>query len=149
MDKLQIGEPVDAISELEELLRYNGFSYRRDGGRFYLVFADRGYKWETMCVCREQTVLFYSRYPFPIAETDAARRACGEIDRQVMMGSMFLSEGRAVFRTAADLFDPYSAYEHIGRALEYNAGVIVRFWAQMAAYAAKTTGDHGKEQASE
>ena len=149
MDKLQIGDPVDAAAELEDLLRYNGFSYRREGDRFYLVFADRGCKWETLCVCRGQTVVFYSRYPFRTAAADAARQACEEINRQVILGSLFLSEGYAVFRTGADLFDAYSAYEHIGRALEYNAGVMVRFWTRMAACAAGNLGDLGKEPVSE
>jgi len=149
MDKLQIGEPVDAAAELEDLLRYNGFSFRREGERFFLVFTDRGCKWETVCVCRGQMVLFYGRYPFPVADPEGARLACEEINRQVVMGSMFLSEGRLVFRTGADLFDIYSAYEHMGRALEYNAGVMVRFWTQMASCATTNLGDLGKGPASE
>ena len=149
MDKLQIGEPVDAAAELEDLLRYNGFSFHREGDRFYLVFADRGCKWETLCVCRERLVLIDGCYPFPAVDRERARTVCEEINRQAVMGSMFLSEGRAVFRTGADLFDAYSAYEHIGRALEYNAGVMVRFWTQMASCAAANLGDLGKEPASE
>ena len=138
MDKLQIGEPVDAAVELEELLHYNGFSFRREGNRFYLVFSDRGCKWETLCICRNQMVLFYGRYPFPVMESESIRTVCEEINRQVVMGSMFVADGRVIFRTGADLFDAYSAYEHMGRALEYNAGVMVQFWKQVAACAAKT-----------
>ena len=149
MDKLQIGESVDATAELEELLLYNGFSFRREGETFHLVFADRGCKWETMCVCREQLVLFYGRYPFPIVDRERAQTVCGEINRQVVQGSMFLHEDRAVFRTGADLFDAYSAYEHMGRALEYNAGVMVRFWSQMAACAAVNFGDFGNGPVSQ
>ena len=32
-----------------------------------------------------------------------------------------------------DLFDIYSAYETIGRALEYSAGIMARFWVQASA----------------
>lgn len=141
MDKLQIGEPVDAAEELEYLLRYNAFSFRRDGTRFYLVFSDKGCKWETLCVCQKQMVLIYGRYPFPVSESERVRTVCEAINRQIVMGSMFIHEGRVVFRTGADLFDAYSAYEHIGRALEYNAGVMVQFWRQMAACAAENLGN--------
>lgn len=145
MEKFQIGEQADAAAELEALLRYNGFSFRRDGELFRMVFADRGFKWETVCVCPGRTVLIYGRYPFPAVDRERARKVCEEINRQVMFGSMFLSDGRVVFRTGADLFDAYSAYEHIGRALEYNAGVMTRFWNKIAACAGKNQGISGKE----
>lgn len=135
MGKFQIAPLADAAAELEDLLRYNGFAYRREGDWFYLVFSERGFKWETLCRCQDQVVLIYGRYPFPVLNEERLRKTCEEINRQVIFGSMFLSEGQAVFRTAADLFDPYSAYEHIGRALEYNAGVMVRFWTEVAAVA--------------
>jgi len=75
MDKLQIGEPVDAAVELEELLYYNGFSFHREENRFYLVFSDRGCKWETLCICRNQVVLFYGRYPFPVVGSESLQSA--------------------------------------------------------------------------
>lgn len=141
-------EAVDAAVELEELLCYNGFAFRREGGRFHLVFSDRGCKWETMCVCRERLVLIYGRFPLPVADPARARALCEEVNRQVVLGSMLLSEGRLVFRTGADLMDGYTAYEHIGRALEYNAGVMVRFWPQMAACAAANARGPGEKPAS-
>ena len=145
MENLYTGEPLDAAAELEYLLQHNGFSYQREENRFSLVFADRGCKWETLGLCRGGQVLLYGSYPFPVQESDRTLRLCQEINRQVVMGSMVLAEGRAVFRTGADLLDAYSAYEQIGRALEYNAGVMVRFWAQMAACAAGHSGDLGIE----
>lgn len=135
MGKFQMGDPVEGALELEELLEYNGFSYRREGDRFYLVFSDRGCKWETLCLCQGTAVLIYGRYPFPAPESDELRGVCEKVNRQVVFGSMFPAEGRVVFRTAADLFDPYSAYEHLARALEYNAGVMVAFWEEVAAAA--------------
>ena len=42
---------------------------------------------------------------------------------------MFLMEdGRAAFRTEADLPDPYDAAARLREAIEYNAAVINRFW---------------------
>lgn len=131
----------------------NGDNGSGDGdpitSRFLTILTDRGCKWETVFVCRESTVLIYGRYPFLIAAGKRALETCEEINRQVIFGSMILldeagvknrkdetgehtagGKQRMAFRTAADLFDAYSAYEQIGRALEYNAGVMVRFWMQ-------------------
>ena len=137
MDKFQIGDRVNAADELEYLLCHNGFTFQRKEDRFRLVFSEMGRKWETICICREQFVMIYGRYPFPVTPSLQAMECCVNVNSQVIMGSMFLSEGHAVFRTGADLFDAYSAYEHIGRALEYNAGVMTRFWNKMAACVAK------------
>ena len=109
------------------------------------MFSDRGCKWETLCICKEQMVLVYGRYPFPVMESEGIRAVCEEINRQVVMGSMFVNEDRVVFRTGADLFDAYSAYEYIGRALEYNAAVMVRFWSRVAPCAAENLGDLSKK----
>lgn len=141
MEKFLIGEPADAAEELENLLRANGFDFRREGGRFRLIFSDSGRKWETVCTCLERAVLFYGYYPFLIADGARAAALCQEINRQVLFGSMLLLGEQAAFRTGADLFDAYSAYEHIGRALEYNAAVVVRFWSRLAGCADVKTGD--------
>lgn len=149
MDEVRMDEVLDGAAEVEGLLRYNGFSFRREGERFRLVFSEGGRKWETMFVCRDRLVLIYGRYPFPAGSRERAESCCHEINRQVVMGSMFLLEGHVVFRTGVDLFDAYSAYEHIGRALEYNAGVMTRFWSQIAACAPGNAGDPGGMPASE
>ena len=135
MEKFLIGDKADPAAELVHLLEYNGFAYRRDGDRFRVVFTDRGCKWETVCICREQSVLFYGLYPFPLRDAAKARELCGLVNSQVLFGALFPSGERLVFRTCADLFDLYSAYESLGRALEYNASVMVRFWRQMSACA--------------
>lgn len=141
MQKFQIGDQADAAQELEDLLNYNGFAFQREGSKFRMVFADRGFKWETVCVCLEQTVLIYGYYPFPAADREKARCLCEEVNRQALFGSMLLLGKRLAFRTGADLFDAYSAYEHIGRALEYNAGIMVRFWNRAASCTAAEQGD--------
>lgn len=134
---------------LEDLLRYNGFHYRGEDGQFHLVFTDRGCKWETTFLCLEGAVLIYGRYPFPAADTVQAQGLCQEINRQVLYGSMFLAEGHLVFRTCADLYDPYSAYEQLGRALEYNAGVMIRFWRAACGCAAAKQEGSGDGPASQ
>lgn len=143
MQKFQIGDQADAALELEALLNYNGFAFQRQGSRFRMVFADRGFKWETVCVCQEQTVMIYGYYPFSVTNREMARDLCEQVNRQAIFGSMLLLEKHLAFRTGADLFDAYSAYEHIGRALEYNAGIMVRFWNQAASCAAPKQGDLG------
>ena len=135
MGKFQVGAPVDPVQELRHLLAHNGFAFREEDGRFWLVFSERGCKWQTECVCREQAVIFYSSYPFPIRDSGAFARLCERVNGQVVFGGLFLSGERAVFRTAADLPDAFSAYEQLARMLEYNAGVIVRFWDEAAACA--------------
>lgn len=116
-----------AAEEVEALLRHNGFAFQRTDNRFRTVFSDSGFKWETVFVCQDETVLLYGRYPFPIIDGERARQFCESVNRQTLFGCMLLLEERLVFRTGADLFDLYSAYEQLGRALEYNAGVIVHF----------------------
>ena len=141
MAKFQIGDQADPAEELEFLLRYNAFDYQREGQRFRLVFSERGRKWETICACMEQAVLIYGYYPFRVADRARATALCEEINRQVLFGSMMTWKERVVFRTGADLFDAYSAYEHIGRALEYNASVVMRLWEGLAGCANRKSGD--------
>ena len=88
------------------------------------------------------TVVIYGRYPFSVRDTDAALRLCADVGRQAVMGAMFPDGETLVFRTGAVLFDSYSAYEQLGRALEYNAGIIVRFWAAAALCAEPAHTDH-------
>ncbi|MGN0662393.1 MAG: hypothetical protein ACI4LE_04535 [Faecalibacterium sp.] len=135
MEKFQVGPPTDARAELLHLLVHNGFAFREQDGRFQLVFSDSGCKWQTECVCREQTVLFYSSFPFVIRDGPAFDQQCREINRQAVFGALLRVGDRAVYRTAAALPDAFSAYEQLGRMLEYNAGMMVRFWNTVAACA--------------
>lgn len=135
MDKFTIGEAADAAEELEALLEYNGFPYTRNGGAFRLVFAQSGVKWEMSCICEGSRVLLYGRYPFPVQENEQTLHLCSEINRQVVQGGMFAAQGALIFRTGAELFDAYSAYEQLARAMEYNSAVIRKFWNEAAACA--------------
>lgn len=137
MERFQLDPPVDAAQELRRLLSHSGFNFREEDGRFWLVFSERGCKWQTECVCRETAVLFYSSFPFVIKKEGLFNQLCQSVDSQVVFGSLFRVEERAVFRTAADLPDAFSAYEQLARMLEYNAGVVVRFWDEVAACAAE------------
>jgi hypothetical protein len=85
----------------------------------------------------DSAVLVFSLYPFYVKPSEMVRKFCNYVNTQVRYGSMFYENGRLVFRTGADLFDIYSAYETIARALEYNAGVIARFWVRASACAEK------------
>lgn len=149
MERLSFGELPDAAAELEDLLQYNGFFYHRNENRFSLLFEDSGRKWETVCICRGSLLLIYGRFPFSVRNYGQVRAFCEDVNRQVVSGSMFLLEERVVFRTSADLFDAYTAHEQIGRAMEYNANVITRFWTQIVSCSAANSGDLGMTPASE
>lgn len=132
-EKFTIGEQADPVQEVRRLLTYNDFRYKEQNGTFSFRFRDRGYEWETLILCREKEVLIYGAYPFPVPEGEEVSRFLQKVNEQVLFGAMILSGKKLLFRTGADLFDSYSAYEHIGRSLEYNAGVIVNYWEQAAA----------------
>ena len=132
MMKFNIDTTVDAAAELEAFLNYNGIEYRVSEGRYKLIFSSRGFKWETDCVCRERAVLIYGIYPFPAGDRAYALSLCSKINSRVLYGGMFIQDDTVVFRTGADLFDSYSAYESIGRAIDYNARVMTEFWHKMA-----------------
>ena len=133
-DKFIIGEQADPRLELKRLLDYNEFIYTEQEDGFRLIFSDMGLKWETEFVCTEEEVLIFSVYPFSVRNQADAEEFCAMVNRQVVFGAMLWdsASGRLVFRTGADLFDAYSAYEQIGRQLEYNANVITYFWSQAA-----------------
>lgn len=131
MRRFSLDGNVDAAAELEALLEHNGFRYRRDGDRYRLWFTDRGMKWETACICRPQAVVVYGIYPFPVQDRESALSLCGEVNGQVLYGGMFPAGETLVFRTCADLFDAYDAYESIARAIEYNCNVMTWFWHRM------------------
>lgn len=111
------------------LLEDSGASWREDLGLIRFRFAREGMTWEVACRCEADQILCYGCYPF--SSTDRARclERCDEINRQAVEGAMFLpKDGRPVFRTRAELEDPYGARRRLIRALEYNAAVVARFW---------------------
>ena len=127
MDRFLI-DKVSPQDELKMLLDYNGVNYsiEEDGVRF--VFEDGAYKWETICRYSRTAALIYGLYPFETLQGDEIMKTLNRINSELIRGSMILSGGRVMMRTSADLYDAYGAYEAIARAIEYNAGAIIKFW---------------------
>lgn len=130
--------PPDARAEIQNLLDYNGFSYREREDGFHVTFEDRGCRWNAVLFGEKGCAVILSRYPFPVDGARAQALAAG-INERLLFGSMVAAGDALLCRTTADLFDGYMAYEAIGRALEYNAGAMVHFWAEAAAAAAGTS----------
>jgi len=134
MDKFRLDGPADAETELEQLLEFNGIAAVRDGKDFRFILSSKGVKWETVCSpTADGAAMLYGIYPFTVADREYAMQLCTRVNRSARYGAMFLEEDRLVFRIGADLFDVYSAYETLGRALEYSAGIMTRFWVQASA----------------
>ena len=113
---------------------YNGFLYKVREDAFALAFEDRGCKWNTLMRGEGSCALIVSRYPF-LVDNEKAQAFCNEANKKLLFGGMYVEDDALLCRTCADLYDGYMAYEAIGRALEYNAGAIVAFWADAAALA--------------
>ncbi|MGI6192784.1 MAG: hypothetical protein ACOYI3_04395 [Christensenellales bacterium] len=136
MKRYDFSQPLNADAELEDLLKQSGVDYRKTGGRFSFLFSNKGCKWQTVCDCVGERVLIYGIHPTPVRDEASALAACSEINRKAVAGGCFLSEGRLIFRTSAELFEPCAAAEALTRALEYNAAVMSAFWETMAQGAA-------------
>ena len=146
MDKLRPDGPADAGTELEQVMEWNGITAKREGRNYRFLLSSRGLKWETVCCPTEDgAVLIYGIYPFRVTDAAGAEAFCRRVNAAARYGAMLYREERLVFRIGADLFDVYSAYETIGRALEYSAGIIARFWVQ-AASAAEGSQTPGNQQ---
>jgi len=130
-DKFFINKGLSAEEELLNLLRYNGIQYSGQGGEYRFVFSENGRKWRTICKCRGSTVMIYGLYPFELAEDLKAVHTVSEINAKLAYGCLFVLDGKAAMRTSAGLFDAYTAYEMIARALEYNADAVISFWDKM------------------
>lgn len=131
MERFLLDDETDPLQELKGLLDYNGIKYLAEDGGVRFAFKEAGCRWEVTCKTAKHTVMIYGVYPFPIRNDARTNAAVNRINSTLVKGSLFFSEGRAVIRTSADIIDAYGAYEAIARALEYNAGAMVRFWADM------------------
>lgn len=141
MKRFEFDKPLDAASELADLLERSGVDYQRTGSRFCFLFSSGGCKWQTVCDCAGDRALIYGIHPAPVRSRAAALAACSEVNRRAVMGGCFLSEGRLIFRTGAELFEPCAAAEALTRALEYNAAVMSAFWTLMADGASGSDGE--------
>ena len=119
--------------ELAALLEASGAEWTEALGVLRFRLRRDGLCWETDCRPLPGQALFYGRYPFRVKNREAAALVCSCINARVLRGGMFLSrEGSMVFRTRAELEEPWGARGRLAAALEYNAEVIVHFWAQAA-----------------
>ena len=136
MDELLLDGPADAEAELQQLMEFNGIPAIREGRNFRFLLSSKGLKWETLCCPGENgAALIYGIYPFRVSSGSRAEAFCQRVNAAARYGAMLYRDEALVFRIGADLFDIYTAYETLGRALEYCAGIMVRFWVQASAAA--------------
>ena len=131
MDKFRLDGPADAKAELEQLLELNGIAAAPEGRNYRFLLSSRGLKWETLCCPTEDgAVLIYGIYPFRAGDGKKAEAFCRRVNDEARYGAMLYRDGMLIYRIGADLFDTFSAYETLGRVLEYSAGIMTRFWVQ-------------------
>lgn len=120
---------------LLQLLEEGCVVWRREMGDILFSLTSGGMTWDAACRFWKDGVLVYGRWPFQLKEDrrGQALEDCGSINSQLLRGSLFLTkEGRAVFRTWADMSDPCTAREELSKAMAYNTAVITRFWGRLA-----------------
>ena len=128
MERFLIDRDISPKDELIALLDHNGIEYILDDDSARFILEDDIFKWETVCRYTRSSVLVYGLYPFQTPGGDKELYLLNKINGELTRGSMLSCDGRVVMRTSADLYDTYGAYEAIARAIEYNAGAIVKFW---------------------
>ena len=134
MDELPLNGPADAKAELAQMLELNGIAAVQEGDNYRFLLGSKGVKWETVCCPTEDgAVLIYGVYPFHAGDGRKAEAFCRRVNEAARYGAMLYRDETLMFRIGADLFDVYSAYETLGRALEYSAGIMTRFWVQASA----------------
>jgi len=142
MERFLIDSNISPKEELIALLDYNGFDYSAESPDIRFILEDGFYKWETVCCFTRTSVLIYGMYPFETDDCKSTLESINKVNNLLTRGSMILSEKRVIMRTSADLYDAYGAYETIARAIEYNAGAIVKFWQSLRLVNAKPGFDH-------
>lgn len=123
-----------ALRLLEGVLEARGAEWIAEGG--YLRFPVRhgGMVWETDCRPCENGMLIYARFPFRPEDRAAAERVCGEVNRGLVRGALFLTEeGELLYRCRAELDDVFGAEDRLEAALVYSARVVTRYWGRLAA----------------
>ena len=134
MDELRLNGPADAKAELIQMLELNGIAAVQEGNNFRFLLGSKGVKWETICCpTGDGAVLIYGVYPFHARDGSRAEAFCRRVNEAARYGAMLYRDETLMFRIGADLFDVYSAYETLGRAQEYSAGIMARYWVQASA----------------
>ena len=123
----------DKLRLLRSLLDAEGAEWVEEGGWLRFRMQHDAMLWETACTPCADGLLFFGQYPFRCRDRDRALRLCGELNRQLVTGALFLTEdGRPVYRCRALLDDVYLAQERIGAALRYSAQVIAHCWGRFS-----------------
>jgi len=123
----------DILNEVIALLEDSGALWRSENGRLSFRLRRGGLVWDAECRAVKGRALFYGRYPFACGDAQAAADACSRVNARSIRGAMFLTQrGEIVFRTDAELDDPFGAKGRLVSALAYNAAVISHFWSEFA-----------------
>ncbi len=123
----------DAMRLLKALLEREGAEWSEEAG--YLRFRLRrgAMLWETACRAGKNIMLFYGRFPFRCGDIEQAWKACGEMNRRLTRGALFLAEdGYPVYRCEAELDDVFGAEERILSAMRYSAQVMGHCWGRLS-----------------
>ena len=120
----------DAIARLlTDLLDASGVPWIEQEGLIRFRARQGGMNWEMNCRCRRGELVIYSRYPFSVSIGEGAWRLCNTVNTRTARGAILLPEdGRPVFRSRADLADPYRGEERLREALTYAARITAHFW---------------------
>ena len=125
-------EAKDTRALLVALLADSGADWKEEAGWIRFRLQKEGAVWEMACRCEAGQALCYGRWPFEAADRARALERCSEINSQLTQGAVFLpKDGRPVFRTRADLKDPYGARRRLIEAIETNAAAIARYWGRL------------------
>lgn len=135
MDKFDASQKPEPEKVIEQLLEYNALKYSKDPKGYTITFMDGIMTWNVRISVDQGIVMILGSYPFPVRDIREAMDLAERINHRVLSGAMFMDFDRLVFRTSADLFDAFSAVETLGRALEYNTGIITHFWNEALALA--------------
>lgn len=123
----------EAMRLLKSLLDGEGAEWTEEQGFLRFRLRRGAMLWETACRACGSTLLIYGRFPFRCADPDRARRVCGELNRRIIRGALYLDDdGSPVYRCGAELDDVYGASERLAAALRYSAQVVAHAWGRLS-----------------
>ena len=123
----------DIVRLLKALLDGESVEWREESGFIRFRLEHGGAVWETDCRACGESAVFYGRFPFRVSDAGRARRLCDELNRELLRGSLFLTEdGSPVFRCTAELADIYCAEKALVSALRYSAQAVTHYWGRLS-----------------
>jgi hypothetical protein len=123
----------DMLRLLRALLDAEGVEWVEEGGWLRYRMEHDAMTWETSCCPCTDGMLFFGLLSFRCRDKDRAWRVCGELNRQLVTGALFLTQdGNPVYRCRAVLDDVYCAQERLEAALRYSAQVIAYCWGRFS-----------------